>query len=465
MDLLENGINLDSIIDNTTGTATVISEEHDVNKINVDVSASAVNSAIRQRLGLWDAAEMGISLAEVEARIAFASTEEEKAKILLELIQRGVRRANLDTSNGRVNFMSAGALPWHALGVRIDKACKSDQAWELSGQNFPVAKVPVLYKDANGNIHESTELYIIVRTDTNAVLSEKSVGRLYTPIQNKEAFDFLDTVLEEFGARYETAGSIYGGKQVFMTLHMPNYAFKVNGVDAVDPYIVFMQPHDCVSGTAQGFPSMLRAECANTVRIAMAQRKSKGFAIRHMGKWNNVDKIREARKALGISVKGFETFKESAQHLATVNVEPMPYFNSVLDEVAELVPSYGLATAEESAIGAVAMAHIVAKESGSDETPILDSLVKECSRKIEKRENWLTDICNRHESQKNGVAGMRGTGWGVLNAITERMDWGKNGKEAKDLTLRATRRLEDVLAGDADDVKQIAYKQAMAYAN
>jgi serine/threonine protein kinase len=50
-----------------------------------------------------------------------------------------------------------------------------------------------------------------VRTDTKAVLGV--VGRRYRVFQNHEAFDFMDALVGDKLAMYETAGSLHGGKR------------------------------------------------------------------------------------------------------------------------------------------------------------------------------------------------------------------------------------------------------------
>jgi hypothetical protein len=71
----------------------------------------------------------------------------------------------------------------------------------------------------------AADAYAMVRKDTGGHLG--TVGKRYSAIQNAQAFDFLDGVLGEFGARYETAGSLYGGQKVWMLAHMPKQAFQL----------------------------------------------------------------------------------------------------------------------------------------------------------------------------------------------------------------------------------------------
>ena len=53
-----------------------------------------------------------------------------------------------------------------------------------------------------------------VRTDTRAVIGV--VGKRYRVFQNREAFDFMDALVGDKLAMYETAGSLHGGRRVWM---------------------------------------------------------------------------------------------------------------------------------------------------------------------------------------------------------------------------------------------------------
>src|SRR5687767_11869460 len=99
---------LDSIIDaQESRGAIVVSEEHDTNNIIPAGPAGDPNE--------------------------YAPTKE-----------RAMQRASLDTSAGRVALMSAGrVLPWHGLGVVVDKATTSAEAIRFASLDWRVAKVPM----------------------------------------------------------------------------------------------------------------------------------------------------------------------------------------------------------------------------------------------------------------------------------------------------------------------------------
>lgn len=67
------------------------------------------------------------------------------------------------------------------------------------------------------------------------------VSDRYQVVQNKEAFAFTDVLLGEC-VRYETAGSLQGGKRVFILAKFPQ-RFIIAG-DEIMPYFVIMNSHD-----------------------------------------------------------------------------------------------------------------------------------------------------------------------------------------------------------------------------
>ena len=54
------------------------------------------------------------------------------------------------------------------------------------------------------------------------------VGEQYVPVQNEELCELLDAVVDEGGAHFETAGSLRGGRQVFVSMKFPA-GIKVGG--------------------------------------------------------------------------------------------------------------------------------------------------------------------------------------------------------------------------------------------
>jgi len=436
---------LDQILDNMNGGgAKIVSQQHDTSAINWvnglsdpgEMIACGYLPEIRRQAGEQDEA-----YAERIRPIVMALPAEQQAKIM----GSAIRRASLDTSNGKVSVMVAGKPAWHRLGVNVESAVTSADAMRLANLNWRVDKLPLYYTDATGTKREAPDVYGIVRDDTGEMLG--NVGSRYTAIQNHEAFDFLDNVLGQFGAKYETAGAIYGGAKVWMLVHLPNQRFTVGHGDTIEPYALFTNPHDG-SGKAFCYPTSERVVCANTFRVAQRD-KGKGIGIRHSG--NVKAKIADAQLALGLAVKGFEEFKEQADSLAHAKLANAPAFvNGVLDAVLDM-------TAAEALKGADALAAALA----------VDDVQRDLSRKafqrqIDARQNVLEDILTRYESERCGINGMRGTAWAAFNAVTEFADHSPLVRYKGSDENRASRRMESTIAGEADEIKQVAFTQALA---
>ena len=132
--------------------------------------------------------------------------------------------ANVET------MFSVRETPWHGLGRIVMDAPASRDALELAGLDWQVE---------SRNIYSGTGTMIPgyranVRSADDAVLGV--VSDRYRIVQNEEAFQFTDDLLGE-GVTYETAGSLQGGKKVWMLARLPR-KYLISG-DQIVPYLVF----------------------------------------------------------------------------------------------------------------------------------------------------------------------------------------------------------------------------------
>lgn len=434
---------LDSIIAGY-GVNRIVSEEHDTNKVSV--GEGDIKSALGNLTNIpWDAGEYGISRAEVQRRIEAADTPEAREQVLVDLRARALTRAGLDTSTGKVAVAVAGKPAWHGLGVNVAEAMTSAEAIRLASLDWSVGKRQLAFALPDGSYREAPGAFGVVREDTNSHLGV--VGSQYRPIQNAEAFDFLDGVLRQFGARYESAGAVFGGRQIWLQVRLPQQSFTLNGNDRNDAFCVFFNPHDG-SGAAHCYPTSERVVCANTLRIANNGR-ARGISLRHNG--NLTRRIEEAQDVLGLAVTQFDHYRDQAEVLAKTPLAIEPYADLVLDAVLEV-------TAAQARAGADALAAALDIAEADRELKR-----KAIQRQIDTRKNLLTDILTRYESGTNGVGGMRGSAWSGLNAVTEAADHGPLGGRFSGTDHdKASRRFESVLSGRADEVKQVAFAAAVA---
>lgn len=130
------------------------------------------------------------------------------------------------------------------------------------------------------------------------------VGEGYVPIQNEEHCEFLNLLADEGGAVFDTAGSLRGGRQVFVTMRLPR-TMKVGGVDDVDVNIAALNSHDG-SSAFRVMVTPIRVVCANTQR-AVLRRNHGMISIRHTT--NAKAAVAQARQALGLTFEYVDAFE------------------------------------------------------------------------------------------------------------------------------------------------------------
>ena len=220
------------------------------------------------------------------------------------------------------SLMVVRTPPWHRLGVVLDHTPRSlDEALATAGLTWTVAKQSLHRPD--GRTVEG--LVATVREDTDTVLGV--VSDEYVVVQNRDCFALLANLL---GSELilETAGSLWGGKQVFITARLPDH-ITVGG-DEIRPYVVLSAWHTG-TGAIRAMTTPVRAVCANTVRAALERARSV-YRVRHVG--DPTGQLHEARAVLGLTVDYYRQFARFGDRLA---LEPMS--ERALGEVlAELYP-------------------------------------------------------------------------------------------------------------------------------
>ena len=157
-------------------------------------------------------------------------------------------------------------VPWHGLGTRVMEAPASSEALKLAGLDWKVLQEPVytengeLIRGYKANVRDTDRKVLGVVTDR------------YKVVQNQDAFAFTDALLGQ-GVRYETAGSLMGGKKVWLLAHMPR-EYIISG-ERISPYLVFSNTHDG-SGAVKVAVTPIRVVCSNTLNLALRQRKGAG---------------------------------------------------------------------------------------------------------------------------------------------------------------------------------------------
>ena len=169
-------------------------------------------------------------------------------------------------------FFTGREKPWHGLGTMVENAPDSREALIVAGLGWNVVQKPVFTQDGI----KVKGYYANVRDYDGSVL--EIVTSRYKVVQNREAFAFTDGLLGE-GVRYETAGSLMGGKKTWVLAKLPE-KYIIQG-EQVMPYLVFSNTHDG-SGAIKIAMTPVRVVCNNTLNLALDS-ASRIWSVHHTG--------------------------------------------------------------------------------------------------------------------------------------------------------------------------------------
>ena len=305
----------------------------------------------------------------------------------------------LETQNGVASFASLREPAWHGLGtVFTDEKTTSEMLAAANLNNWNVRLVDIeipntLTSDKNYSYVVRTNPTENSQTDILGV-----VGERYHVLQNEDLFSFGDNILDG-GGRWETAGSIRGGRVVFGSLALERETIlDPSGVaDKVKTYLLINTSHDG-SIAIQASITPVRVVCANTLNLALGSKRNKikqSFKIRHTQTANG--KVAIAREALGLANKYMDAFDVMAKAMIEKEITAGQFNDIILAAYPK---------PEKDSKGAV-----------------------------KKWENKIDVINDIYTGQFNGM--IAGNAWGAFNALTERLDWHRNARGGSNESLLA----------------------------
>jgi phage/plasmid-like protein (TIGR03299 family) len=302
-------------------------------------------------------------------------------------------------ANGETSFAERKrtAPAWHGLGTVFDTDAEINTAQmlemaHLNGWNVRLEKVT--FPD---NYTVAKDAFAVVRNhpynQNPDVLA--TVGERYKVVQNEELFAFGDGILDG-GAQWETAGSIKDGRVVFGSLVVPaEFIIDPNGIaDKTVTYLLMHTSHDG-STSLQANITPVRVVCQNTLNMALKD-TVQSFKVKHTQTISG--RMEEARRVLGLTFDHMTHFEELAKSLFETEIT-----NAQFDKlVANLYPAK-------------------------------DDADKMANTKYQQKIDTIQNLYRVSSTQD----GIRGTKWGALNALTERVDYFRTARTGSDESLMA----------------------------
>ena len=209
-------------------------------------------------------------------------------------------------------FSANGIRPWHGLGAIVEEAPTQKDAIKLAKLDWRVEKLPIFATSKGKNI-EIKDRFALMRMDTNFCTGV--VMDRYEIVQNNEAFSFVDDIMktEKGAVKYETAGSLFNGKKIFLLVKMPET--KLLG-DDIENYLFFTNSHDGLNAVKAGI-SNVRVVCNNTLQMAM-RGATRSWSAHHTKSVKS--RQEEAIRTLKLATKYIKEMPVIAEKMAGIKV-------------------------------------------------------------------------------------------------------------------------------------------------
>jgi len=250
----------------------------------------------------------------------------------------------LDMTRGEATMAYVkGKVPWHGLGRGLDPTDSPTEWWTKAcdGRPWDVAVVPVEYHwpmdhTRTPELYSSDGLrlslryapkqrfaknqFLIVRNDTGAVLSPKSISKQYRVHSIADILEFTDKLCKEAGFTPETIISLHDGRKITVLARATEDTIirgrrdDMAGPDKIQHYVLITTSFDSTLRTCLSI-TRVRVVCWNTLQQALT---------------NNEELLRITHKEefvpssvydqLTLVEESHKQFREDANFLATVPI-------------------------------------------------------------------------------------------------------------------------------------------------
>jgi hypothetical protein len=364
----------------------------------------------------------------------------------------------LDFSTGEAAIAYVGHTPWHGLGFNLEKGASIEEWAKAARMEWEIFRAPVKfdvvrstemtdaekrYWEVNKGVDMLTETliypdkHVLYRSDTNSPLSVVSPS--YNIVQPQEVLEFYRDLVGTADMQLETAGVLFGGRRFWAlanTGRMVELAGKrvkrkvsaalnddrlqdideyVDVPDTVKGYLLLTTSCDGTLATTAQFTSV-RVVCNNTLSIATKDNNTR-IRVPH----NRVWKPSEVKEQLGFIDEGWNKFSQQLHRLANATAER----DRAVEYLVKLFGEEGVKVEDQSPAVKQKCANVWSLFTG--------------------------------EGMGSDYTSSDGTWFGLMNAITETMDYHTSHRTTDS-------RLNNSWYGAGNALKTKAFELALEYA-
>ena len=304
----------------------------------------------------------------------------------------------------------AGATPWHGLGTEINQDVGFWEAFQLAGLDWQVDTKPLFTSSGEKVSHRAA-----YRVSDDRILG--IVGKRWTPLQNRDAFEIFEPMVDAGDLKIHTAGSLRNGERIWALCQINQDNSEVVAGDEIAKFVLLSNGHDGKLAVHFGF-TPIRVVCANTEAMARNSAASKLIRVRH----NRFVKrnVQDVRDVMNLANQEFEASAEVYRYLASKSINTQDLQSYI---------------------------KIVLGADGKGEDDIST-----------RTKNIILQVTDLFENGKGtDIVGVRGTYWGAYNAVTEYLNYTKG--------RTSNNRMDSLWFGQNGSMSRKALDQAVTLAS
>jgi phage/plasmid-like protein (TIGR03299 family) len=278
---------------------------------------------------------------------------------------------------------------------------------------------------------EMPEQHVLFRSDNKEAMG--IVSPSYKTVQPAQVAGFFENLATELGFKLETMGTLFGGKK-FWALANIGESYTFASGDVVKGYLLVATSCDGSAKTTARFV-MERVVCKNTLAMAMSEDSKHVVNLSYRSKFD-AEKI---QAELGIANIG--EVAAAAESLTQVKLSDEKASDFVRNLLRPAKPA--------PVVDGPSFADLLAR-------PHLSTVMAadEDSKRAPKGEAEILRLF-RGGAIGSSIAGVRGTAWGMLNAVTEYVDHRATAKTD-------SHRMNSAWFNGGDEMKTTAFEQLLA---
>lgn len=313
-------------------------------------------------------------------------------------------------ANGEFAMAYLGETPWHKKGQLMWQGATRRDWTVHSGLDFKVQAQPMNFVSDDGQLIPVDGKRVLVRSDNRFQLSV--VSDSYQVVQPAQVMNSMFSIIDALGYSIHTAGSLFEGRKIWV-LAKTGVEQEVIANDPIKTYLLITTGFDGDTATEARF-AVERVVCQNTLNIALGE-DSRNVLMRvpHNSRFEH-DQLMERLGRVNAQ-RQTNRLLEKFKHYANRPVTQQVAQQATIELLKRMQLHYQDVT--KSSHYQSIMSLFGGRAIGSD------------------------------------IDQVKGSGWGFLNAVTERVDrhWAP---KAKDSVM--SRRFANTLFGEGDRMKQTA---------